>query len=158
MSMWRPLFLQCMILDHKLQRMLNDSKTAQLNFERPFHQTAVGALSSKSCVNSPCIIWMESPHHWKMVDILPVLVFCGAKLHGHWPRPGWISGKYLGKMNSILTIFCILLLLAPASKMMHWEFGCNGRRIFSKRTLHSRLYVAFDRIRSPIAVLFSSWS
>ena len=48
------------------------------------------------------------------------------------------------KMNSILTIFCILLLLAPASKMMHWEFGCNGRRIFSKRTLHSRIYVAID--------------
>ena len=103
-----------------------------------------GAISSKSCVNSPCIIWMESPHHWKTVDILRFLVFCGAKLHGHWPRPVWISGKYLDKMNSILTIFCILLLLAPASKMMHWEFGCNGRRIFSKRTLHSRLYVAFD--------------
>ena len=41
MSMWRPLFLTCMILDHKLQRMLNDSKIAQLNSERPLHQTAV---------------------------------------------------------------------------------------------------------------------
>ena len=41
MSMWRPLFLKCMILDHKLQRMLNDSKIAQLNSERPLHQTAV---------------------------------------------------------------------------------------------------------------------
>ena len=30
-----------MILDHKLQRMLNDSKIAQLNSERPLHQTAV---------------------------------------------------------------------------------------------------------------------
>ena len=29
MSMWRPLFLKRMILDHKLQRMLNDSKIAQ---------------------------------------------------------------------------------------------------------------------------------
>ena len=103
-----------------------------------------GDLSSKSCVNSPCIIWMKSPHHCKMVDILPVLVFCGAKLHGHWPRLVWISRKYLNKMNSILTIFCILLLLAPASKMMHWEFGCNGRKTFSNRTLHFRLFVAFD--------------
>ena len=103
-----------------------------------------GALSSKSCVNSPCIIWMKSPHHCKTLDILPVLVFCGAKLQGLWPRLVWISRKYLDKMNSILTIFCILLLLAPASKMIHWEFGCNGCRIFSKRTLHSRLYVAFD--------------
>ena len=94
--------------------------------------------------NSPCIIWMESPHHRKSVDILPVLVVCGAKLHRHWPRLVWISRKYLDIMNSILTIFCILLLLAPASKMMHWEFGCNGRRIFSKRTLHSRIYVAID--------------
>ena len=41
MSMWRPLFLKCMILDQKLQRMLNDSKIAQLNSERPLHQTAV---------------------------------------------------------------------------------------------------------------------
>ena len=41
MSMWRPLFLKCMILDHKLQRMLNDSKIAQLNSERPLHQTVV---------------------------------------------------------------------------------------------------------------------
>ena len=41
MSMWRPLFLKCMILDHKLQRMLNASKIAQLNSERPLHQTAV---------------------------------------------------------------------------------------------------------------------
>ena len=40
-SMWRPLFLKCMILDQKLQRMLNDSKIAQLNSERPLHQTAV---------------------------------------------------------------------------------------------------------------------
>ena len=31
-----------MILDHNLQKMLNDSKIAQLNFERPLHQTAVG--------------------------------------------------------------------------------------------------------------------
>ena len=30
-----------MILDQKLQRMLNDSKIAQLNSERPLHQTAV---------------------------------------------------------------------------------------------------------------------
>ena len=30
-----------MILDHKLQRMLNDSKIAQLNSESPLHQTAV---------------------------------------------------------------------------------------------------------------------
>ena len=43
MSMWRPLFLKCMILDQKLQRMLNDSKIAQLNSERPLHQTAVSA-------------------------------------------------------------------------------------------------------------------
>ena len=41
MSMWRPRFLKCMILDHKLQRMLNDSKIGQLNSERPLHQTAV---------------------------------------------------------------------------------------------------------------------
>ena len=41
MSMRRPLFLRFMILDHKLQRMLNDSKIAQLNSERPLHQTAV---------------------------------------------------------------------------------------------------------------------
>ena len=41
MSMWRPLFRKNMILDHKLQRMLNDSKIAQLNSERPLHQTAV---------------------------------------------------------------------------------------------------------------------
>ena len=41
MSVWRPLFLKCMILDHKLQRMLNDSKIGQLNSERPLHQTAV---------------------------------------------------------------------------------------------------------------------
>ena len=41
MSVWRPLFVKCIILDHKLQRMLNDSKIAQLNSERPLHQTAV---------------------------------------------------------------------------------------------------------------------
>ena len=41
MSMWRLLFLKCMILDQKLQRMFNDSKIAQLNSERPLHQTAV---------------------------------------------------------------------------------------------------------------------
>ena len=40
-SMWRPLFIKCIILDHKLQRMLNDSKIAQLISERPSHQTAV---------------------------------------------------------------------------------------------------------------------
>ena len=36
-----------MILDHKLQRMLNDSKIAQLNSERPLHQTAVITHSGK---------------------------------------------------------------------------------------------------------------
>ena len=41
MSVWRPLFIKCIILDHKLQRMLNDSKIGQLNSERPLHQTAV---------------------------------------------------------------------------------------------------------------------
>ena len=41
MSVWRPRFIKCIILDHKLQRMLNDSKIAQLNSERPLHQTAV---------------------------------------------------------------------------------------------------------------------
>ena len=41
MSVWRPLFIKCIILDHKLQRMLNDSKIAQLNSERPLHQTVV---------------------------------------------------------------------------------------------------------------------
>ena len=41
MSMWRPLFLRCMILDHNLQRMLNGFKIRQLNSERPLHQTAV---------------------------------------------------------------------------------------------------------------------
>ena len=35
-----------MILDHKLQRMLNDSKIAQLIFERPLHQTAVAEIWS----------------------------------------------------------------------------------------------------------------
>ena len=34
-----------MILDHKLQRMLNDSKIAQLNSERPLRQTAVARIS-----------------------------------------------------------------------------------------------------------------
>ena len=33
--------VKCIILDHKLQRMLNDSKIGQLNSERPLHQTAV---------------------------------------------------------------------------------------------------------------------
>ena len=59
MSMWRPLFLKCMILDQKLQRMLNDSKIAQLNSERPLHQTAVRWESSTSCRNyntSNCLI------------------------------------------------------------------------------------------------------
>ena len=41
MSVWRPLFIKCIILDHKLQRMLNDSQIAQLIFERPLHQRAV---------------------------------------------------------------------------------------------------------------------
>ena len=41
MSVWRPLFIKCIILDHKLQRMLNDSKIGQLHSERPLHQTAV---------------------------------------------------------------------------------------------------------------------
>ena len=50
MSMWRPLYLKCMILDHKLQRMLNDSIIEQLNSERPLHQTAV--LSNKA---EPCL-------------------------------------------------------------------------------------------------------
>ena len=44
MSMWRPLFLRCMILDHKLQRMLNGFKIGQLNSESPLHQTAVSYL------------------------------------------------------------------------------------------------------------------
>ena len=49
--MCRPLFLKCMILDQKLQRMLNDSKIAQLNSERPLHQTAVfNGLCLISCV------------------------------------------------------------------------------------------------------------
>ena len=47
--MQRPLFLKCMILDHKLQRMLNDSKIAQVNSERPLHQTAVDPKSSINC-------------------------------------------------------------------------------------------------------------
>ena len=47
MSMWRPLFIKCIILEHKLQRMLNDSKIAQLNSERPLLQTAVHPLLSK---------------------------------------------------------------------------------------------------------------
>ena len=51
MSMGRPLFLKCMILDHKLQRMLNDSKIAQLNSERPLHQTAVLFEISQSEIN-----------------------------------------------------------------------------------------------------------
>ena len=44
MSVWRPLFIKCIILDHKLQRMLNDSKIAQLDSERPLRQTAVLTL------------------------------------------------------------------------------------------------------------------
>ena len=50
MSVWRPLFIKCIILDHKLQRMLNDSKIGQLNSERPLHQTAVGLESMQSCI------------------------------------------------------------------------------------------------------------
>ena len=38
-------------LDHKLQRMLNDSKIAQLNSERPLHQTAVPLKLNKLLVN-----------------------------------------------------------------------------------------------------------
>ena len=45
MSVWRPLFIKCIILDHKIQRMLNDSKIGQLNSERPLHQTAVLCIS-----------------------------------------------------------------------------------------------------------------
>ena len=52
MSMWRPLFLKCMILDQKLQRMLNDSKIAQLNSERPLHQTAVKFFLQKKSLFS----------------------------------------------------------------------------------------------------------
>ena len=40
-----------MILDHKLQRMLNDSKIAQLNSERPLHQTAVNCNIVFQAVN-----------------------------------------------------------------------------------------------------------
>ena len=39
-----------MILDHKLQRMLNGFKIGQLNSERPLHQTAVGLESMQSCI------------------------------------------------------------------------------------------------------------
>ena len=50
--MWRALFLKCMTLDHKLQRMLNDSKIAQLNSKRPLHQTAVGSVLLHSVLDS----------------------------------------------------------------------------------------------------------
>ena len=56
MSMWRPLFLKFMILDHKLQRMLNDSKIDQLNSERPLHQTAVIRRGVKNLGNG----WSKS--------------------------------------------------------------------------------------------------
>ena len=42
-----------MILDHKLQRMLNDSKIAQLNSERPLQQTAVSWESPVTTHNPP---------------------------------------------------------------------------------------------------------
>ena len=47
MSMWRPRFLKCMILVHKLQRMFNGFKIGQLNSERPLHQTAVTVATTK---------------------------------------------------------------------------------------------------------------
>ena len=59
MSMWRPLFVKCMILDHKLQRMLDDSKIAQLNSERPLHQTALGweggECQKEIQIGQPCL-------------------------------------------------------------------------------------------------------
>ena len=54
-----------MILDHKLQRMLNDSKIAQLNSERPLHQTAVPNKTeffftkSKKTVSEHTAVWCK---------------------------------------------------------------------------------------------------
>ena len=44
-----------MILDQKLQRMLNDSKIAQLNSERLLHQTSVRGHSGQMDCGIECI-------------------------------------------------------------------------------------------------------
>ena len=61
MSVWRPLFIKCIILDHKLQRMLTDSKIGQLNSKRPLHQTAVMCASViiVTALAQVCIMWVE---------------------------------------------------------------------------------------------------
>ena len=54
-----------MILDQKLQRMLNDSKIAQLNSERPLHQTAVSHQTSS----------LEIKKNHNVISIVPLVAF-----------------------------------------------------------------------------------
>ena len=69
--MWRPLFLKCIILGHKLQRMLNDSKIGQLNSERPLHQTAVGwYLTLIALVTLGTLVKLFSYHFFPRVCLL----------------------------------------------------------------------------------------
>ena len=80
MSMWRPLFLRCMILDHKLQRMLNDSKIAQLNSERPLHQTAVLNIFPQNMVIKVSVSDNLVSSYRSWYDILSQLHFCRARM------------------------------------------------------------------------------
>ena len=69
MSVWRPLFIKCIILDHKLQRMLNDSKIGQLNSERPLHQTAVSSTEYQNDAQS-CTLMQNN-------SLIYLNCFCG---------------------------------------------------------------------------------
>ena len=76
-----------MILDQKLQRMLNDSKIAQLNSERPLHQTAVH-VGIKICIFPGQYI----PHNMLMTKLVKTVYDTSVKdtdrvLHT-WALPG----------------------------------------------------------------------
>ena len=75
MSVWRPLFIKCIILDHKLQRMLNDSKIGQLNSERPLHQTAVSSTEYQNDAQS-CTLMQNN-------SLIYLNCFCGM-MFGFW--------------------------------------------------------------------------
>ena len=95
--MWRPLFLKCMILDHKLQRMFNDFKIGQLNSERPLHQTAVN-------INNIIILIMHRVVHkaWE-VNV----------------RPKMMMTK--GGLDGIITIITITILIIDRVVHKAWD-------------------------------------
>ena len=121
MSMWRPLFLRCMILDHKLQRMLNDSEIAQLDSERPLHQTAVTLdwpIQREFCLRKSkchCSVSIFCRHHAKYFPhcqyFCPALEEKPSKEPDHtWTVQVVITDGDSMVVDNIITVMIIALL------------------------------------------------